>query len=139
MATGGGVKLHTGDSISAAEYQKLSKQSPLQRELKAQLERAGFAFEEEFRFIPERKWKADFYLRHYRILLECDGGLWSKGNSGHSSGTGIINGYDRCNEAQIAGYKMLRFDGNAIKNGEAMKVILRACQIGEGKEWRGSR
>lgn len=125
--------------MTTEEYRALQKESPLERSLAAQLEKAGLSFERQFRFCPTRKWKADFLLLHYRILVEVDGGVWSRGKSGHNSGTGIAAGYERANEAQILDYKILRFEGNAIKSGEAIRTILRACQIGEGKEWRGSR
>ncbi len=115
------------------EYRTLQKQSPLERELETQLVRAGLAFEKQFRFAPLRKWQSDFYLAHYAVLIECDGAVWSRGKTGHNSGTGIAKGYERCNEAQILGYKMLRFEGKAIKSGEALLMILRACKIGEHK------
>lgn len=121
------------------EYRSLLKQSPLEREMEAQLVRAGISFEKQFRFAPLRKWKADFLLSHYKVLVECDGAVWSKGKTGHNSGTGIASGYERCNEAQILGFTMLRFEGKAIKDGTALATILRACQIGEHKAWRGSR
>lgn len=119
--------------MTTEEFRALQKQSPLERELQSQLDRAGIAFETQYKFSPERKWRSDFFLRHYGILLEVDGGVWVKGESGHNSGSGITRGYERANEAQILGYKILRFEGNAIKSGAAMQTILRAIGIGANK------
>ena len=72
--------------MKVGAFRALQKESPLERELAAQLDRAGIAYERQFRFDPARKWKSDFYLRHYNILIEADGSVWSLGKTGRING-----------------------------------------------------
>lgn len=123
-----------------------SKDFDLEGSLALQLDRAGILYEKQFKFHPARKWKADFALMesqmpfdrellNLKILVECEGGVWKKG-LGHSSGTGIARDIEKHNEAQICGYRVLRFESNAIKNGEAIRTIQRALGIGEHKNFK---
>ncbi|HAV3704953.1 TPA: hypothetical protein JIE85_003776, partial [Acinetobacter baumannii] len=37
------------------------------------------SFEQEYKFHPERKWRADFLITGTKILIEVEGGIWSGG------------------------------------------------------------
>ena len=54
--------------------------------------------------VPGRKFIYDFQIKGTPVLIECNGGIWSKGYSGHSSGTGIKRDADKVNGALLNGY-----------------------------------
>lgn len=114
------------------EYRTLLKQSPLERQLAAQLDLEEIAYDREFYFAkPERNFRADFCLRHFKILIECEGQLYKKG--GHTSSTGIIRDMEKANLAQLLGYRIFRFDKYMIQDGAALRTIQRAIGIGANK------
>ena len=47
--------------------------------LSLQLKALKIAFEREFKFCQDRKWRADFHLVDKMILIEVEGGIWSGG------------------------------------------------------------
>jgi len=57
-----------------------------------QLDAAGLTgYTREFRAIPGRKFRFDFCFKQERLLIEINGGTYSKG--AHSTGTGIARDY----------------------------------------------
>ena len=86
-----------------------------------QLDSAGLTgYVREFRAIPGRKFRFDFCFREARLLIEINGGTYSKG--AHSTGTGIARDYEKNNLAQIGGWRVLSFDTKMVKSGEALNV-----------------
>lgn len=86
-----------------------------------QLDAAGLGgYVREFRAIPGRKFRFDFCFREERLLIEINGGTYSKG--AHSTGTGIARDYEKNNLAQIGGWRVLSFDTKMVKSGEALNV-----------------
>jgi very-short-patch-repair endonuclease len=75
----------------------------------------------EFKFHPTRKWASDFAFLKERILLECDGGVWTKG--AHGSGAGIIRDMDKGNAAQALGYSFLRVLPENLCMSETVELI----------------
>ena len=105
--------------------------------LQAQLEQAGIAFESEYRFHPERRWRADFVASdadHWElfgpsaapfvVLIEIDGGSWVAGR--HTRGKGFENDLDKLNAAALLGYRVLRFTPAMVADGRAFAVIREA-------------
>ncbi len=80
--------------------------------------------EREAAVIPGRKFRFDFCFRKARLLIEINGGTFTRG--GHSTGVGIRRDYEKANLAQLAGWRVLSFDGKAVKSGEAVEVVRRA-------------
>ena len=74
--------------------------------------------EREVCVIPGRKFRFDFCWREARLLVEINGGTFTRG--GHSTGTGIRRDYTKQNLCQIAGYKLLTFDADMVKSGQAL-------------------
>lgn len=83
----------------------------------------------EFYFSTDREFRFDYALPGYKIAIEQNGGIWSKGNSGHSSGKGIQRDMDKTALAGSLGWTVisrspeqmlteetLNFIRNAIKN-----------------------
>jgi very-short-patch-repair endonuclease len=78
-------------------------------------------FVQEFRFNPERKWRADFHLVDTKILIEVEGGIWSNGR--HTRGKGYIADIEKYNSAAVLGYTVLRFSTEQVKSGKAIEEI----------------
>lgn len=78
-------------------------------------------FEQEYKFHPERNWRADFLITGTRILVEVEGGVWSGGR--HTRGKGFIADMEKYNAAAVMGFKVLRFDTQQVKSGLAIKQI----------------
>lgn len=78
-------------------------------------------FEQEYKFHPERKWRADFFITGTNILIEVEGGIWSGGR--HTRGKGYLGDMEKYNAAAMMGFKVLRFDTQQVKSGLAIKQI----------------
>ena len=128
-------------SISLAEYKKLYAQGRKSKQklkrgtrvktgrvesigestLANQLSALKIGFEQEFKFHPKRKWRADFHLVEKRILIEVEGGIWSNGR--HTRGKGYIGDMEKYNAAVVMGYQVLRFSTEQVKSGLAVRQI----------------
>lgn len=64
-------------------------------------------YERQFRYVPGRKFAADFAWPQDRLLVEVQGG-WTNGQA-HGSVSGIKADVERGNLATINGYRVLRF------------------------------
>lgn len=99
--------------------------------LSRQLTQAQIPFQEEFRFEPKRRWKADFMIpgvgwdvwgsKGY-WLVEIVGGLWMK-RGGHSQGQAQLDDMEKFNHAAKLGYRVLQFSPDQVKSGEAIGFI----------------
>lgn len=78
-------------------------------------------FKQEYKFHPERNWRADFLITGTKILIEVEGGIWSGGR--HTRGKGFIADMEKYNAAAVMGFKVLRFDTQQVKSGLAIKQI----------------
>lgn len=56
--------------------------------------------------VTGRQYVYDFFVPSADVLIECNGGEWMRGNSGHSSGQGIQRDADKVNQAQRYGYNI---------------------------------
>lgn len=92
-----------------------------ERVLAAQLDMLKIEYEQEYKFHPQRKWRADFKIEGYPILIEVEGGTYSNGR--HSRGTGFAKDAEKYNAAQKLGYYVLRGDTNQVKSGELLRDI----------------
>lgn len=79
--------------------------------------------EAEYRFHPTRRWRFDYALPAQSIAIEVDGAVYSGGR--HTRGKGFENDMDKLNEAQILGWRVLRFSTGMVKDGRALGVIER--------------
>lgn len=61
----------------------------------------------EFKFLPDRRFRFDFYLPDYRTGIEYDGMFSHK--SRHLTVTGFTRDCTKTNLAQLAGYRILRY------------------------------
>ncbi|HFG6905509.1 DUF559 domain-containing protein [Acinetobacter baumannii] len=89
--------------------------------LATHLRACKIGFEQEYKFHPERKWRADFLITGKKILIEVEGGIWSGGR--HTRGKGYIGDMEKYNSAAIMGFTVLRFSTEQVKAGMAIKQI----------------
>ncbi|HFG6930653.1 TPA: DUF559 domain-containing protein [Acinetobacter baumannii] len=78
-------------------------------------------FEQEYKFHPKRKWRADFLITGTKILVEVEGGVWSGGR--HTRGKGYLGDMEKYNSAAMMGFTVLRFSTEQVKAGVAIKQI----------------
>jgi very-short-patch-repair endonuclease len=83
--------------------------------------------EREYRAIKGRMFRFDFAWLEQRLLVEVNGGTYTKG--AHSTGQGIARDYEKANLAVLQGWRVLSFDGKAVKDGTAVEVISKALEV----------
>jgi very-short-patch-repair endonuclease len=76
----------------------------------------------EFKFSPSRQWRADFAWPDQKVILECEGGIWN--NGGHVRGVHYSCDCEKYNQAQILGYRVLRYtDKNIYSIPDDLKAL----------------
>lgn len=77
-----------------------------------------------------RRWRFDFaYFLPYKLAIEVDGGVWAGGR--HVRGTGYTRDCEKLNAAAIAGWRVLRFTGDMVRDGRALDTIRLALHLPE--------
>src|SRR5690606_19001925 len=83
----------------------------------------------EFFFSTERLYRIDYAIpvladgTIIKLAIEQEGGIWAKGNSGHSSGTGIQRDMDKNNLLQTSGWKLIRRTPSELLTIETLELI----------------
>jgi hypothetical protein len=102
--------------------------------LAAQLDQAGIPYEREFRFHPERKWRADFMVGpnfawpvRGRYLIEIEGGAFVAGR--HTRGPAFEKDCEKYASAAILGYRVIRCTPRQVENGTALSWIRQALGL----------
>jgi len=92
-----------------------------------QIRLAGLPMPEfEFRFHDSRQWRSDFAWPDRMLLAEYEGGIYTGGR--HTRGQGFDNDCEKYNEAELAGYRLLRFTHRMVATGMALEMTERALQ-----------
>ena len=95
--------------------------SDLEEAFAFQLSAIGLdGFVRESRAIPERRFRFDFAFVPERVLIEIQGGTWNRG--AHSRGAGLARDYEKLNLSTSNVWRVLQFDTNMIKSGEAIRM-----------------
>lgn len=121
--------------------------SPLVEMLKVFIRDAGLpAPIQEMRFHDKRKWAFDLAYPDRLLAIECEGGVrrWSvastqkigeriipvtKTTTGrHTKAAGYSSDCEKYNEAQLLGWRVLRFTMELINNGTAIDQVRRAYE-----------
>lgn len=71
------------------------------------LKSEGIAYEKEYKFLPDRKFRGDFYLPKYNAIIEYEGIMSAK--SRHTSVVGFSKDTTKYTLASLAGYILLRY------------------------------
>ena len=95
-----------------------------EQELLFQIQAAGLPEpRRNYQFFHDRKWKADFAWIDQNILVEIEGGIWTRGR--HVRGVGYTNDCEKYNMAQSMGWKVYRFTPEHVRKGAALLFLER--------------
>ncbi len=90
--------------------------------LATHLRACKIGFEQEYKFHPKRKWRADFLIIGTKILIEVEGGIWSGGR--HTRGKRLYRGYGEIQLRSNDGfYSFTVQHTEQVKAGVAIKQI----------------
>ncbi len=96
--------------------------SDLEADFAFQIRVAGLPVpEREYRWHPTRKFRADFAWPKFMIIVEIEGGVWSRGR--HTRGSGFIKDCLKYNEAAILGWTVIRLAGAMITDGVGLDYL----------------
>jgi len=91
--------------------------------LAGQLDIRGIGYERELMLIPGRRFRFDFLLAEFALVVEVEGGTWSGGR--HTTGAGFRSDCFKYNAALELGYRVLRFTTDMVTKGEAIAQVER--------------
>lgn len=83
----------------------------------------------EFYFSTERLYRLDYALpvdgrgNDIKIGIEVQGGIWAKGNSGHSSGVGISRDMEKANLLQSLGWRLIQVTPSQLMTNYTLDLI----------------
>lgn len=79
------------------------------------------------KFCPFRMWRFDFQWPEYKLAVECEGGVYSRGR--HVRGKGFEADSDKYNRAALDGWCVLRFTSKHIDDNTALDLIEEALRV----------
>lgn len=97
-----------------------------ERVLAAQLDLEKIEYDLEFKFHPQRRWRADFRITGYPVLVEVEGGTWSNGR--HSRGSGFAKDCEKYNAAAKLGYFVIKGTTDQVRSGKLLQDIKEMIQ-----------
>lgn len=97
-----------------------------ERILAAQLDLEKIEYDLEFKFHPQRRWRADFRITGYPVLVEVEGGTWSNGR--HSRGSGFAKDCEKYNAAAKLGYFVIKGTTDQVRSGQLLQDIKEMIQ-----------
>lgn len=111
---------------------RTSARTDYKADLQRDLEQIGLSsFTVEYLFHATRKWRFDFAFVAEKVAVEYDGGIFDNGPSGHTSVSGIMRDIEKINEAQLAGWLVIRVTPQSVANGTALRYAKRALKSRE--------
>ena len=114
-----------GDVIKALT---VAKKPPLDRgilerrflELFQQIGGDATSLEREYRFAAPRRWRADFYHKASRTLIEIEGGIYGRGKHNHADG--YTKDAEKYNMAIALGFRLFRFTSKLLTPGDMLQL-----------------
>ena len=101
---------------------KQAKNGHLEAQLLRDIKAVGLPIPEiQYKWHPERLFRADYAYPDIKLLIEVDGGTWAK--MGHSRGSGIEKDRIKDAEALMLGFKTLRVTGTMVMDGKAIGYL----------------
>ena len=105
---------------------KKAQSSRLEAALALQMRAARLpAWETEYRFC-DRRYRLDFYFPCARLGVELQGGTWTAGPAGHTTGRGYQRDCEKLTACTMAGIRVLWFTTDDVTAGRALTVIQEA-------------
>ena len=93
--------------------------SELEDTFAEQLDAVGLdGYVREYQAIPGRRYRFDFCWVKERLAVEIQGGTYSRG--AHARPLGIKRDYEKGNLAIKYGWRVLQFDADMVKSGQAL-------------------
>ena len=97
----------------------------------AQLDAVGLdGYVREYQAIPGRRYRFDFCWVKERLAVEIQGGTYSRG--AHARPLGIKRDYEKGNLAVQFGWRVLQFDADMVKSGQALEFTERMLRGDNG-------
>lgn len=118
--------------MNAEDYRKLIVKKPHgfdgEAFIRRTLTKMQVPFEEQVKYAPDRKYRADFMLigEERQILIEYNGGTWIK--SGHSSGTGLNRDAEKLNCATANGFAYLVLTADLLKRSGYLEALIESVR-----------
>ena len=81
----------------------------------------GPALTAEYKFHPDRRWRADYCHEATRTIVELEGGVWTGGR--HTRGRGYIDDTRKYNAATSLGYSVYRLPTGEITIANVQMII----------------
>ena len=86
----------------------------------------------EYKFCPNRRWRADFCWPEDGLICEGEGGGYTNGR--HTRGKGFENDCEKYNIATILGFSVLRVTASHIRSGQALNWVVAMLKKGNWDE-----
>lgn len=81
----------------------------------------------EYRFYPERKWRADYCWINHLLILETEGAVWTQGR--HTRGSGFVKDIEKYNTMTILGYRLLRVPTPDLCKSSTIELLKKALSL----------
>ena len=81
----------------------------------------GPVLKREYKFMPSRRWRADFAWEDAHLLIEIEGGVWNRGR--HLTPRGFLKDAEKYLAATLLGWTVIRLTSPQI-NPATIKQIL---------------
>lgn len=112
------------------------KNKAIQQDLFIQMiqQELGLEVWPEFYFSVERLFRIDYAIPYskngklLKVAIEQEGGIWAKGNSGHSSGKGIKRDMEKNNLLQSSGWKLIRKEPSELFSLDTLDLLRKLSQ-----------
>jgi very-short-patch-repair endonuclease len=92
----------------------------------------GPPLEREYRFYPDRKWRADFAHPPSRTLIEVEGGIFMRAGGRHSRGSGYAKDAEKYLEATLSGWRVVRLTERQLDAEWIERIIALVAQYSSG-------
>jgi very-short-patch-repair endonuclease len=71
----------------------------------------------------ERQWRCDFAWPEYELIVEIEGGTYTKNPGRHNRALGFKQDCEKYNHCALNNFKVLRFDSYHVKHGFAIITV----------------
>ena len=78
----------------------------------------------EFRFYKPRMWRFDYAMPLYKIAIEVEGGIWTRGR--HIRPQGFLNDIEKYNTATLLGWRVFRTTPDKLLSGKTVLLLKNA-------------
>lgn len=78
----------------------------------------------EYRFHPKRRWRFDYALPEYKIALEVEGGVWTRGR--HTRPKGFLGDMCKYNAATLLGWRVFRTTPDELYTAKTINLLREA-------------